>query len=353
MRKRVGIYISIIAFFTAACTKEPLPELPASNGPIYTLNGTLGGEELVMSLGVGDVTVNYGIDELNGMETYYGIMESNNSGEKFKIEFIRQEKPLSGQGYTVFLNENIPFLVHEKGRIQFDFGGVGNQNNFLMLKDKNGNFVSTDILEISEFGNVEMSAIIYDYGNSAFDFNIKHGYVEQNLISRYSIEGGQNIITLQAESENYMDEWYIDGVLVGVDNVFSGSIHDGVHLIEHHVTDTDGNTSFTNGLVRFKGGKRFWNMEANYLPEVAFEPYNYGRVVVSVFKNEEWYRSDIAVSNKNTEMNVSNVSVIPNESKGKPLVGFDLDFSAQLVNQSHTDSISVDDIQGRFCVGLK
>lgn len=335
-----------------ACKKEALPDLGESNEPIYNLSGSIDGESLDLQLGKGDAAVTYGLSEENGMPTFYGLIESESKNQKIKFEIIQNEKSKNGDNYAVFNADEIPFLVHEKGRVQFDFGGVGNQNNFLFLQDRNGNFIKTDILEMKEFGNVELSVIFYDYGNHAFKFMMQHGYHQEKLVARFTVNSDQNTIELFSEQENYSNEWYLNDVLVGTDQNYAGSLEDGIHVIKHIVRDQDGNKAEAFGLVRFKGGKNFWTMDMNYLPEYEFESYNFGRMMVSVFQNDEWYSTNLAASNKSNNMKVSNVKFIPNSEKNKPLIGFDLDFSAYLANSTKTDSVYIENMTGRFCLGL-
>lgn len=351
--KTIGIWALCTIVFLLGCKKETLPDLGESNAPIYHLKGSLNGDDFVFDMEKSDISVNYGVEEINGMTAHFGSMEATNSGEKIKISVLANEKRVINNNFNVFQDQNIPFLIHEKGRVQFDFGGIGNQNNYMYLQDKNGNFVKTDVLEIPQFGKININAVFYDFGNNTFEFAINHGFQQHLLLAEFQVSGEGDTLKLSPIQDNYIDEWYVDDILVGTKALYKGHIEDGIHVIKHIVMDKDGNSAEAYNLVRYKGGKNFWTMKMNYLPTYEFEPYNFGRPIVSVYKNNEWYSTDLSTSNKTNSMSVTKINVIPNEIENKPLVGFDLEFSAYLANANATDSIFVENMEGRFYLGLK
>lgn len=350
---RFGLVMVAVVMSSYACKKQPLPNLPQGNSPIYTLSGLVGTDSINMRVGMETVTINHGFSEENGVSTYYGEMDYAAENEKFRIDIIRNEKTQGDGGVSVFKEGEIPFLVHQKGRFKFDFGGVGNQNNYLLLQDKNGNFVNTDELEINEFGIYEVRAKFSDLGNDVFDFEVKHGYEERELNSMYLAQGSDDTIVLESIFESNYHEWYIDGLLVGTDTRYEGGISDGVHRIRHRVIDGFGNESSSKSLVRFKGGKEFWDMKINYVTEPTFETYNFGRVIISMFKNGKWYTSTQAVSNQTKTFNVSDINFIPNEGGQHGLTAFRFNFNAVLYNQNASDSLVLSNLSGEFIVGTE
>lgn len=339
-----------LLFFS--CKKEPLPTLPEGNNPIYTMNGIVDEDSIQLNVGQESVIINYGTDEEFSMTTYYGQMESVLDNQKLRIEFVRQERPFNGNDIEVIKSNSIPFLVHEKGKVSFDFGGVGNQINNFQLRDKNGFFVNTNVLELSNYGVYTIAAKLDDYGQQIFEFDVKHGYDNQTLKSDYNVEGSENQIFISANQVEGRHEWFINSNLVGTDSNYVGFIQDGVYQIVHNVFDQNNNISTTSGLVRFKGGKNFWVMKMNYLPEYSFESYNYGRVIVSYSKDDVWYSSAYALSNKEQFMNVSEVTYVIDEETGKKLVSFDFDYSAKLYNEDLSDSLDMIGMNGKFLIGL-
>ena len=141
MKKHDYSYFSlllILLFF--ACTKEPLPVLPEGNNPIYTLKGMMGDDSLHLDVGMETVVLNHGVEDEFGVLSYFSEMESVRDNEKLKIEIVRQELPRNGGTFEIFKANQVPFLVHEKGTVLFDFGGVGNQLNTFQIQNSKFQF---------------------------------------------------------------------------------------------------------------------------------------------------------------------------------------------------------------------
>jgi hypothetical protein len=150
-----------------------------------------------------------------------------------------------------------------------------------------------------------------------------------------------------------MHEWYIDGLLVGTEANYDGPIRTGKHRINHRVMDANSNQSETNRLVRFNGGKQIWALKIKFKEEYPFETYNYGRLIVSMYKDGEWYTSDHSVGNKNQTAKIENVEMVTLEQGQLPLVAFNIDFDAVLLNDTKSDSLSLSNMAGKFVVGLE
>jgi len=332
------------------CQKEALPILPEGNDPIYALNGLVDGDSLNLKVGLETVVMNVGVEENKGILTYYGEMENVLKNERFRIEFIRQEEAINAGQHQVFNALSVPFLVHQTGKLNFDFGGVGNQINNFEIRTPSGNFVETDILEVQTYGVHNFEIRFKDYVSEVFNFQVKHGYEERLINSSYNVQGSANVIYLDASYPAFMHEWYIDGQLVGTEASYVGSIEDGISEILHKVIDENGNESISRSLVRFKGGKDFWAMKLNYQPEYEFESYNYGRVVVSMFKSDKWYSSSFDLSNKDQQMSVSDILTI--NDVDRRLISCNLAFDAQLKTEDMADSLTLSNINGKFLIGL-
>ena len=164
------IYIIGVALVLGACKKQELPVLPEGNDPVYKIAGKLDGEELNYIIGETGVAISHGLGDENGLLTYYGEMVSAGSDEKIKLGFIRQETPIVGGEIKVIERKEIPFLVHETVTRTFDFGGVGNQINNMMLLDDVGDFSYMTELELKEFGIFSVPIIFPDYSMEVFEF---------------------------------------------------------------------------------------------------------------------------------------------------------------------------------------
>jgi hypothetical protein len=337
------------------CKKEQLPELPEGNDPIYTMGGLVNGEEVNMSVGENSVVMRHGISSMNGVKAYFGEMESLTSEDNIRIEFVRPEKEFTGMNYTLFEEGELPFLTHKKGKVKFDFGGVGNELNNLRIADDNGNFANVSTHEIQQYGYKTLRLKFDQYQNSNEEFNIilKHGFSDELMNPNFQVQTQLDTVYLEPLVSDYNHEWYIDGVLVSREITYTDVLSDGIHQVTHIVRDDSGNESFKTVLIRQKWSKEFWQMDVNYTDEYEFDAYNYGQMVVSMQKDGEWYRSDISSENASNSFTVENVSFIANENGDRPLVAFNFTFDAVLVNESHTDSLILTGMNGQFLLGLE
>lgn len=352
MKNSYLLSISLFTLLAFSCKKDPLPILPEGNKPIYTLSGMVDEDSLDFKVGLETVVLNRGFEDVFGVLSYYGEIESVRDNEKIRIEILRQEAPLIGSSIEIFKSNQVPLFVHEKGTVVFDFGGVGNQRNNFQIQDAKGYYVNIRELSLSKFGIHTINAKLDDYGQTVFQFQVKHGYEDRQLFSGYHVQGSATQILLNATHPSSSHEWYINNQLVGTDSIYVGNVQDGVHEIIHRVFDAYGNVSSTSGLVRFKGGKDFWDMKVNYSPVDTFEPYNYGRMIISYYKNDRWYSSAFGLSNKGKNVNVAGVSLITDEATNEPLVAFDLTFDAQLFTEDFSDSLMLTGMTGKFLIGL-
>ncbi|MFT5819018.1 MAG: hypothetical protein ACI8ZM_000240 [Crocinitomix sp.] len=349
------IIMIFVGFVLTACNKTPIPVLPEGNDPIYTLKGQVDGEGIDYSVGLESVVMNRGVKNESGLISYYGEMESVTNNEKIRVEFIQLETPQAAGQIEVFNSLTVPFMVHEPTIVSFDFGGFGGgQGNFFSFEPEGGPEVKNNGgHELDEFGYLQFKGRFRDVGTQQYNFTIKNGFEDNELASTFGSFGGEDSIHLSSEVEYPYNEWYIDGLLVGTGLNYDGPISTGIHRINHRVMDINSNKSETDRLVRFNGGKQIWEMKILFSEEYPVETYNYGRVVVSMFKNGEWYSSDRAIGNKGSSASIENVELVTLEEGQLPLVAFDIDFNAVLLNETSSDSLVLSNMDGKFVVGLE
>lgn len=353
MRHIVMILAGIVL---TACNKTPIPELPEGNDPIYTLTGQVDGEDLDYSVGLESVVMNRGVINESGLFSYYGEMESVTKNEKIRVEFIQLETPQSSTQMEVFNNSTVPFMVNELAKVRFDFGGFGGgQSQFFWLIENGAEVKPGDAHELAEYGYLKKTVRFNDVGNGDqhYYFTIKNGFENNELISGFSSVGGEDSIHLYSAVTYPMHEWYIDGLLVGTDANYGGPISTGVHRINHRVMDENSNVDETNRLVRFNGGKQIWELKVVYHEEYPIETNNYGRVVISMYKDGEWYSSEYAEENKGEGVSIENIKRVALEEGQLPLISYDIDFDAVLYNESKSESLTLSNMDGKFVVGLE
>ncbi len=356
MKKSLHILMIIAVMALGACKKEALPELPNGNAPVYNFTGELDGEKRTFVIGDEGVIMHHGLANENGLITYYGEIESIPTDEKLKIEFIQQETPIVGGELKVVELQKIPFLVHEAATYSFDFGGVANQLNNMMLVNEDGVFELMDEIILSEFGIFTKQIKYPDFSeDQVYNFVINHGYAGGYLNGEFVSEmRGDSLFVDPVYSAGTRHEWFVDGELVGTLQNCKVQADPGIYEVKHIVYDIHDNPSVFATVVRIKGGKRLWQMALHSAPEASFETRNYGRVKVSFYKNGEWFYSENSVSNNANFFNVDSLQTVENlEETSLRLLKFDAQFSATLVNQDKTDSLVLSEMIGTFSVGLE
>ncbi len=352
------IVVMVTVAVLASCKKEPLPDLPEGNSPIYTLNGNVNSDSVDLSVGLDGTKLNYGLSEENGLITHFGEIDAPNKNEKFRIEFIQQERPETANETRVFNDFTVPYLVHEQVSATLDFGGVGNQTSYVSIsKSDSIPFLTTNAIELKEYGLIPIRVRFSDHNTPerVYRFTINYGYAPQNLNPSFTSESGNKMLYLTADGEAMAHKWYLNDVLVNETNMCTWTLEDGIHCIVHSVEDEYGNIAEETEIMRFKGGKEFWRMDVKY-EDKALTPQRFGNVIVSMYKNGEWYTSKEAVSNiHDSFFSVDSIRSVSEETlpNDPVLLAYKFKLGAVLYNTSQTDSLVLDNVEGTFAAGLK
>lgn len=342
--------IAILALVLVACKKEPLPDLPDETGPYYSIKGSMDGEDLDLNVGQEGIKIDYGVADLNGVETYYGQISSPVYGVEVRIEFVRPEMTVASTGLQVFDKNNLGFLVHQSGCIEVDFGSNAVQSNFMLVKNEDGNFEPVQNLTFEQFGVFDKTFKFTDVSQNSFKIPVQYGYTHNNMNADFqATANGTNVIFAPYTTEGN-HQWMINGNLVSNSAQFSKQFDIGVYIVEHTVTDSYQNSSTFTTLIRVTDYVLDWKM--SLIPCVT-DVSNYGKVMVQITKDGEVYRSDYSQQNKWKPFSINNEELVyDSEFEGHNAV-FDFAFDAIVVNESQTDSLSLNGMTGRFNVGLK
>jgi len=75
-----NIYIIfVLTLLVFACKKKTIEPLPQSNGPVFYLNGTLGGENVNLVAGENGMVMNHGVELRNGVRYTFGELTNGNT----------------------------------------------------------------------------------------------------------------------------------------------------------------------------------------------------------------------------------------------------------------------------------
>lgn len=351
MKRVVGIMI--LALIMVACKKEPLPNIPPSTGPYYSIKGYMDGTYFHMNVGQEGILISQGTSVENGIKSYYGQIVSPSEDLLIRIEFTAPEAPLNAQGLIALNAGNVSYLVHSPGCQSASFGSNFTQFNFLQIKNELGIFQPVNEVNFTKFGIYPITMKFTDAGQSTFQVPVNYGFSNNVLnpgFTSYEIADSVQFVAFVSE---FNHQWLIDGNLVSTAASFYTSLANGVHLVEHKIVDGYSNEASHSTLVRFTDYVLDWQMTMNNCTGSANPTNNYGKVTVKALTNGQEYKSDGSADNLTKFFTVSNIEYIGNSNQEPTRAVFNVVFEAELVNESGTESLSLTGMEGTFNVGLQ
>ncbi|MEZ4922665.1 MAG: hypothetical protein R2780_05775 [Crocinitomicaceae bacterium] len=347
------LLLILVVVLAVSCKKEPLPELPDGNYPYYSVKGYVDGEYTEMKVGQEGIHISQGTSELNGMTTYYGQIISPSEDLMIRIEFIRPEVNVTSQGYSAFNLSNIGLLVHEQGCYSAHFGSNLQQLNFVQVQNDQGVFSPLSEISFDEYGVYNLALKFTDLGNSTFNIPVKYGFVNSMINAGFSVSSNGDSTYFSANDPELAHEWIIDFNLQSEEANFGLPLSNGIHQVVHYTEDEYGNIATYTTLVRITNNNLDWKLSLDNCVGSGSMSSQFGKIIVTASKAGTTYRSDHTVENLSNSFSISGVEYIGNSSLMPDRAVFDFHFKALLVNQSNTDSLSLNAMSGTFNVGLK
>lgn len=349
--RKWGLGVFILLVFTA-CKKEPLPDLPNETGPYYYVRGEANGESFNYNVGDDNISLTNGVSHVNNVESYWGQISALTDQMYVKVEVIRPEVYFTSTGFHALQNGTVPFFVNEPGCYLMDFGLNYNQQNYVLVKDPNNSFELMDQIEYDEFGIYNLTLKFTDISNTnSYTIPVNHGFNNEELNPAFMVEGWQDSLILYPMATTGSHQWFVNSQLVSEEAQLTYLFPNGIHKIDHIVIDEFGNRSETCDLIRVTDSVFDWHFKLN--PCGASHPSNYGEIIISVFHNGQWYYSDIAASNNQRELTITNVEYIGEQTLEPAQAIFECKFDCVLYNESMTDSLSLNQVVSKINVDLK
>ena len=348
--KKLLFFISIIALLSS-CKKEPLPELPPDTTPYYSISGILNGDSLSLNVGQEGIEIAQGTSMYNGVESYFGLISSASQDIEIKFEFTRPQKPLTAMGQSVFDYTALGFLVDQDGCVDLGFGSNQMQQNYLEIKYEQSDFEPGTTINFKEYGKHDVKLRFSNYSQQVFIIPVKYGFKDNQLNAEFVAIPSADTITLGPYDQTGFHEWFVDGSLVSHTPVFSSTFDIGIHTVRHTICDEFGNKSSHTTLMRVSDYVLDWKMDLTCCSPTVVN--NYGKVIVQVTKAGEVYTSKTTTINNSNVFSASNLELVSKQQGQVPTWAvFDFYFDATLVNQTNTDSLSLDGMMGTFNIGL-
>ncbi len=120
--KLTQLFFILSILLLASCKKDPLPELPDSNEPYYSVRGLVDEDSINWVVGLNQATITHGVTEMNGVQTFYGQINSPQTGMALKVEVLRPEIIFNGTSIDAISGNELFYLVHCPGSVKFNFG---------------------------------------------------------------------------------------------------------------------------------------------------------------------------------------------------------------------------------------
>jgi len=348
--KKIFLFIATLAVLTA-CKKEPLPDLPEDNTPFYLINGLMNDDSLSLSVGQEGITFAQGTSTHNGIDSYFGLINSPSDNIEIRMDFTRPQKPMTASGVSVFDYSQLGYLVDSPGCVGFSFGSNQLQANYLEIKDDQNNFESATEIDFDEFGKFDVDMRFSNFSQEVFTVPVNYGFEENQLNPTfYMIPQGDSVLFSPGEQDGN-HQWFVDGSLASNESTHTSAYTIGIHTVEHKIRDQYGNVSSHFTLMRITDYVLDWKMDMN--PCASAPVNNYGKVIITLVKDGEEYTSRSTPINSSNTFSASNLEFVSKQSGQEPTWAvFDFYFNATLVNQTNTDSLSLENMTGTFNIGL-
>lgn len=349
-------YFTLTVFasvFITSCKKEKLPDLPPENDPYYSVRGLVNGDSISWNVGENSVTLSYGADNFNKIESYYGQINNTTDDQTIRIEVLRPEIFASTSGISSVEQGQIPLLTNKSGAIKLNFGISYGQFNYVLVKDdESNNFAQMNEIDFKEYGVHDLTLKFTDYSPSeSFTLPVKFGFENQVLKAGFTSNGSGDTLNVLAENTDGSHQWYLNNVLVSEESGFSKHLEDGIYKLKHVLTDAFGNSADYTTLIRFKEGHFYWQMKYYYIDQPACTSH-YGNIIVSMKKDGVWYSTLHAAQNENSFLTTSNIVTELNNNLKPVSTRFNFDFGTVLYTADQTDSLVLSSFTGKINVGF-
>ncbi|NRA13067.1 MAG: hypothetical protein HRT57_14045 [Crocinitomicaceae bacterium] len=322
MRKVIKYFLlcAVGVFTLGSCGKDVI-ELPESNDPVFTLNGTLAGIEFNLIAGDDNAFMHTGTEMVNGVNLFKGELGDGNFSLELGIFDGMVDRPghitveeLQNIVPTFASRSNEPLLVLSKYKL--------GSNQAIESVDWyiNNEFAGLDEVEIDEPGKYAVCAFI-TFTNG--DFNqlcedIIVGYERSaNFTIQYDLVAGAiegNILAIDEDVQSV--EWFVNDSAVGSNPILNQSI-------DSESTRLKAIVHFANGAVRekaviidgqddFYSAKSFSTMEMSSPYSGSNQDFN---IRLKIKLDGKTYLSEYA-NNENSSLFITDVELYGPNSEG-------------------------------------
>lgn len=346
------ILLILTVLFAVGCKKiEPPIDESQANAPIYVLEGLVDGDSLKLEVNDTSVFITSGPFLMNGIEGYTSTISDVENDFELKLIVLESELYINEEGVQVLNNEELDYIVHEPNCIGFDFYSNTGESTPLKVEVNDLSFNSNNIV-LKEYGIFDLKLNFPLIESQNYILPVPFGFEPKILSPAFSISESDNFIELEADNVSNNHEWYVDNVLISNSNLVEQKMSNGLHFINHIISDDYENSASDFAFVYYENGNFQW-----YLSKSPCDNYesssNYGNVIIEVIDNGESYSSILNLNNKNNNVNVSNIEYVFSSLAVLEYIKFNLSFDSDLDHNSSTKKMLLRGFKGTFNVKIE
>ena len=318
--------IIIIAVFTLllfnSCKKE-IVEIPESNSPVFSVEGTIGEDEVKFVVGDDNSIFTTLTDNYNGINFYKGKLV--NGSDEIELGLFKGDNDISAVNINKLVSQgdfNFAELTSEP-IFEVNKNYFENSSNIKEIKwFVDGIYAGTNLLSIVNPGKYQVCAqinynnlpsktvcneIIVGFNRNA-NFELKHTLFENNQLKSW-IEGPSNTTISKIK-------WFINDILVSENLILNANIESQINSIKAEVEFANGAKRIRTILVdgtqsngSFEDFAIYENLNTNF--------WDYKLKLNLKYKGEDY--SSININNDDAIFNVNSITFLGNDSAGFPV----------------------------------
>lgn len=246
--RRLNWFFALTILFATSCKKE-VPEMPPSNTPVFTAQGSFGNESISIQAGENGATMSNSIQNLNGVSFFAGKIGINGSDE-LEIGVLDGNLDIGNQNLNELIAQtnsvNMAGYLLTGSFFQFD---IEDFNNAVLIDNVtwfvNGSYYCTGSIEILNPGKYDICAqvnfldgtssslcntLVIGYKNNG-DFNLNFYQNQQNEVKIWVSNFTESIESIT---------WFSDNVAVGTGEMYQIGLYEEEKTITAEVTFQNG-----------------------------------------------------------------------------------------------------------------
>lgn len=340
MKFKYSILLSAFAvLFLSSCKKDVI-EIPASNDPVFRVDGAMSGGAFSLIAGDDNAYMHTMTSVENGVNVFSGRL----SNDEFSIEIGVYDGLLdyiSHEALGQIVSDNTPDFAHSSGQpiaelnaeLLDDLQNVSQVNWYV-----NSELAGIDFAYIYEPGIYNVCAKVTFNDNSTIEYcnELIIGYERSancNIQSNVNV-AGDLIASIQGATSNITDiKWFLDNYPIGTDIYLNLPVSAQLHRLKAEITFANGvkriKESIIDGSIANRDLSDFTIFETNQV-QLPSRDFN---VKVSIVRNGKFYNS-LPADNGASTIQITGIEYYGENTAGNRVYKVSADISAMVQESS-------------------